>query len=156
MPTPDVFKPEVLARNDGAGPQVDPPHVITKRSDFLAASKSGHKGIASSVIVQMNPNPTYRPPITGDGIIRYGLTASKKTGNAVCRNRSKRRLRVLVQDILAHHGHIGCDYVLIARHNTARVPHQQLVKDFQYALKKAHQSKQHNQRHHTEDKPSHV
>ncbi len=138
MPTPDVIKPEVLARKDGANPAVGTPHVLTKRSDFLAASKSGHKGIASSIIVQMNANPSYRPPIKGDAIIRYGLTASKKTGNAVCRNRSKRRMRALVRDVLATQGKAGCDYVLIARHNTARVTHLQLVNDFQHALKQAH------------------
>ncbi len=51
--------------------------------------------------------------------IRYGLTASRKVGNAVTRNRARRRLRVLAHDILPRHAAPGYDYVLIARAATA-------------------------------------
>jgi ribonuclease P protein component len=50
-----------------------------------------------------------------DGPFRYGLTASRKVGGAVDRNRAKRRLRALVHAILPTIGHPGMDYVLIAR-----------------------------------------
>ena len=134
MPSPDVVELEVMA------PQEGKPLVLKKRKDFLAASKSGHKGVASSLVIQMNPKPHYSPAQPPEKKpIRYGLTASKKTGNAVCRNRCKRRMRTLVDDYLAKAGQPGCDYILIARHNTASIKYDRLVKDFHYAMKRAHQ-----------------
>ena len=50
-----------------------------------------------------------------DGAIRFGLTASKKIGNAVIRNRARRRLRALAREILPLHGLPGWDYVLVGR-----------------------------------------
>ena len=51
----------------------------------------------------------------GDPTMRVGLTVSKKVGNAVIRNRTKRRLRELVRAILPAHGIVGADHVLIGR-----------------------------------------
>ena len=48
-------------------------------------------------------------------VIRVGFTASKKVGNAVTRNRAKRRLRALARTVLAGQGQPGWDYVLVAR-----------------------------------------
>ena len=50
-----------------------------------------------------------------EGPVRFGITASRKVGGAVVRNRSKRRLRALLKQILPHNGLAGADYVLIAR-----------------------------------------
>ncbi len=52
--------------------------------------------------------------------IRYGITASRKVGGAVERNRAKRRLRVLIKQILPLYGCPGTDYVLIAREEILR------------------------------------
>lgn len=140
MPIQDDINSEVLALEDRVNPVNGNPVVLKKRKDFVAASKSGHKAVASSIIIQMNPKPVYGlHDLAKRSELRYGLTASKKTGNAVCRNRSKRRMRVLIAEYLAEFGSVGCDYVLIARHNTATVPYTQLVKDFKYVLRKVHQ-----------------
>ena len=134
MPSPDVVELEVMA------PQEGKPLVLKKRKDFLAAARSGHKGVASSIVIQMNPKPRYSPtqPVEKK-VIRYGLTASKKTGNAVCRNRCKRRMRAIGDDFLSKAGKPGCDYILIARHNTASIKYDRLIKDFHYAMKRANQ-----------------
>ena len=117
-------------------PQAEPhiqrtsiPDILTKRHDFVAASKRGDKGVAFSVIVQKRNRGDTAPA-------RYGITASKKIGNAVARNRAKRRLREIVRHVLSGQAEKGCDYVLIARHNTGTVEWDQLVRDFNKALKK--------------------
>ncbi|QDI77139.1 ribonuclease P protein component [Leisingera aquaemixtae] len=107
--------------------------VMAKRRDFLAcarppALKQGTKGM----MVQG------RNRQDGGGI-RMGFTCSKKVGNAVARNRAKRRLREAARMILPVHGRPGWDYVLIGRADeTAQRPFEELKRDLIYALKKIH------------------
>lgn len=68
--------------------------------------------------------------------IRYGLTASKKVGNAVIRNRCRRRLRALAEELLPEAGKPGNDYVLIARAETAERDWQALREDLLHALRR--------------------
>lgn len=67
-------------------------------------------------------------------IINVGFTATKKIGNAVVRNRCKRRLRELARDFLPVHGKPGHDYVFIARASTAKAEWANLQKDVEKAL----------------------
>ena len=82
---------------------------LSKRSDFVAASKA-EKYVGKSIIVQARPNSLQT--------IRVGYTASKRVGNAVARNRAKRRMRAAVAETLAFYGTSGTDYVLIGRAQT--------------------------------------
>ena len=96
------------------------------RAGFRAARDSGITAVAAGFVLQATP--------TDRNDWRLGLTASKKTGNAVRRNRARRRLRALARSELAGRARAGTDYVIIARHNTAERPWQDLVGDLHKAL----------------------
>ncbi|ESQ73532.1 ribonuclease P [Asticcacaulis sp. AC402] len=66
--------------------------------------------------------------------IQVGFTATKKIGNAVVRNRVKRRLREAAQALLPDFGRPGHDYVFIARTGTFDRPWQALLDDVKAAL----------------------
>ena len=95
---------------------------IPSRAGFLAARDSGIKAVAAGFVLQA--------ALTGRDDWRLGLTASKKTGNAVRRNRARRRLRALARTELARRARPGTDYVMIARHGTAERSWDDLVADF--------------------------
>ncbi|MFM6853204.1 MAG: ribonuclease P protein component, partial [Sphingopyxis sp.] len=67
----------------------------------------------------------------------YGITATKKLGGAVIRNRVKRRFRSVVRDVFPHHALMGADHILIGRADALTMPHDRLVADIAKALGKA-------------------
>ena len=71
-----------------------------------------------------------------DTAMRLGLTVSKKVGNAVVRNRMKRRFRALAREILPQSGIAGADHVLIGRAGGIERPYAELVADLTKALRK--------------------
>lgn len=72
----------------------------------------------------------------GDAAMRIGITVSKKVGNAVVRNRMKRRFRALAREVLPHHGLAGHDHVLIGRAGGIERPYPDLVRELEKALRK--------------------
>lgn len=108
---------------------------LKKRREFLAASKSA-KAVTNSLILQER----YR---SDDSLsIGVGFTASKKVGNAVLRNRAKRRMRALAREILVKKGKLGHDYVLIARKNaTTEFPYDILQHDLTKGLERLNKAK---------------
>jgi ribonuclease P protein component len=69
-------------------------------------------------------------------LLRVGFTASRRIGNAVVRNRAKRRLRAVAAAVLPDQGRPGTDYVLIARAGTAERPFPELLGDLAVALRR--------------------
>jgi ribonuclease P protein component len=88
--------------------------------------------VRPGLILQAAPQPG-----SGDAAarLRVGYTASRRVGNAVARNRAKRRLRAAAAALLPRHGTDGMDYVLIARAGTGTRPYAELLADLQGALR---------------------
>ena len=110
---------------------------LKKRADFIRASKARWKGTSSLTLQARKRHDD--ESATG---IRVGYTCSKKVGNAVARNRAKRRLREVARLVLADKGRDGWDYVLIGRKAvTAERDFQKLQGDLIYALRKVHEDR---------------
>lgn len=82
-------------------------HTLRKRADFLAAAKARRQGMPGFLLQARARGDESGP--------RIGYTCSKKLGNAVMRNRAKRRLRALAREILPGRARDGWDYVLVGR-----------------------------------------
>jgi ribonuclease P protein component len=110
---------------------------MKERADFLRCARAGRQG-TSGMMVQARQRRTDEAA-TG---IRVGFTCTKKVGNAVARNRAKRRLREAARMVLPEHGRDAWDYVLIGRAEaTAARPFEDLKRDLISALKKLHQTR---------------
>ena len=100
---------------------------LKKRAEFLFV-REGRYRAQGGIVIQMRQNPEHTA-------IRVGFTATKKIGNAVTRNRAKRRLRHIALQLLPQFGQAGHDYVFIARDSTTMRDWDKLMQDTQKALK---------------------
>jgi len=103
---------------------------IRKRSDFLAANAAGRFATPGLVLLVRSRND-------GDPAIRLGITVTKKIGNAVVRNRMKRRLRHLGRELILPCGKAGADHVLIGRAGGVERDFARLRDELARALAKA-------------------
>lgn len=109
------------------------PAVLRKRADFLRAAKARRVPCPAFLL-----QARQRAEGEAEGV-RVGFTCSKKVGNAVARNRAKRRLREIARLVLTTGGKPGWDYVLIGRaHDTATRDFVLLQQDLAEALDRAH------------------
>ena len=108
------------------------------RTDFLKASKAKWKSERGLTVQARKRSAAEANPDD----IRVGFTCSKKVGNAVARNRAKRRLREVARNHLPTHGYAGWDYVLIGRKDfTISADFSNLEQDFIKALRHLHSNK---------------
>jgi len=103
---------------------------LKTRGDFLRVAAGRVRAVRTGLVLQAAPQPG-----DGNGTVRVGYTASKRVGNAVARNRAKRRLRAVAASVLPLHGKPGTDYVLIARAGTGGRPYAELLADLEGALR---------------------
>ena len=99
---------------------------LKRRSDYLRVAATRLKAVTPGLIVQMAPRE--------DDAIGVGITASRRVGNAIQRNRARRRLKALAPTVLARSGRRATDYVLIARAQTVNRPFMRLIGDLEAAL----------------------
>ncbi|MGZ3298120.1 MAG: ribonuclease P protein component [Asticcacaulis sp.] len=104
---------------------------LTRRADFLKAARAAWQA-RPAVVVQARRRADGEE--AEHDLIRAGFTATKKVGNAVVRNRAKRRLREAARLLLPLHGLPGHDYVFVARPATPDQPWQGLLDDVKAAL----------------------
>jgi ribonuclease P protein component len=103
---------------------------MRQRADFLAAA-SGAKAPATAFVLQALDRHDSGPA-------RVGFTVSKKVGNAVERNRVRRRLREIVRRIAADAMRPGHDYVVVGRRAALALPFERMIQDFDGAIRRVH------------------
>lgn len=110
---------------------------LARRVDFVRMNRDARRAAVGGVVLQAMPMP---PATGGAGVFsppqRVGFTATKKLGGAVVRNRVKRRLRALAEEVLPVLARPGHDYVLIGRQSTVTRPYQRLRGDLIEALRR--------------------
>lgn len=133
--------PDAHVAGNQAGAAVPPAFrdsllILSKRSEFLRTAKAYHQAMPGFVL--QGRRRSFEETTTD--AFRVGFTCSKKVGNAVARNRAKRRLRAIARATLPTSGQSGWDYVLIGRAgHTADMPFCDLNRDLKIALGKLHQ-----------------
>jgi len=106
--------------------------VLTKRADFLSANR-GLRIARPGFVLLVNHN--------GADQLRFGITVTKKIGNAVIRNRMKRRFRALLREALPTAGLPGHDHVLIGREGGVERDFSKLREELALALSRAAEGK---------------
>lgn len=121
---------------------------LRKRADFLAANR-GIRVARPGFVLLVNRDAAKAavagsdglPDSSGDRAMRFGITVTKKIGNAVVRNRMKRRFRELVRAILPANGIAGADHVLIGREGGVERDFAKMADELREALARAAQGK---------------
>ncbi|CAH2600029.1 Ribonuclease P protein component [Rhodovastum atsumiense] len=106
------------------------PQRLKRRAEFLRVSARGRRAAVHGLVLQALARPE-------DGPARLGFTVTKKVGNAVVRNRTRRRLKEAARLLLREHPVSGVDLVLIGRDSTRGRRFDALVDDLRRALAKA-------------------
>jgi ribonuclease P protein component len=100
---------------------------LTRRAEFLLVAGKGRKAPAPGLVLQALRRDDDEPA-------RLGFTVTKKVGNAVVRNRTKRRLRAAARAVLGEAPVVGVDLVLIGRDGTRGRGFEALKDDLRQAL----------------------
>jgi len=107
---------------------------LKRRAEFLAAASANRKWVAPGLVLQAR----VCEPAVDAFQIRLGFTASRKVGNAVARNRARRRLKAAAAEVLRETevAETATDLVLIARPATVSREYASLKEDIRRGLRK--------------------
>ena len=100
---------------------------LTRRAEFLRVAAAGRKTPMAGLVLQVLKRQDNAPA-------RLGFTVTKKVGNAVVRNRTRRRLKEAARLLLREAPVTGADLVLVGRDKTRARPFTQLIEDLRQAL----------------------
>jgi ribonuclease P protein component len=107
---------------------------LKRRAEFLRIAAQGRKFSTPGLVLQAMAMGTTSGG-TGSAI-HVGFTCSRKVGNAVARNRARRRLQAAAREVMGEAAQPGYDYVLIGRTETIERPYALLLQDLRTALKR--------------------
>lgn len=115
---------------------------LKKRSEFLSVT-GGARASADAFLMEARARtqvamPESTPEAIRIGSARFGFTVTKKLGNAVTRNRIRRRLREALRLAAPLAARAGCDYVLVARPHVLTQPFAELLRDLDSAFRRIH------------------
>ena len=114
---------------------------LARRADFLRVAATGLRYVTPGFILQAGPR-TLHEGLVHTMPVRVGFTASRKLGNAIARNRAKRRLRALADRVIVSDADPGLDYVLIGRAEALTRKFATMEQDLRVALKRIVKNKQ--------------
>ncbi len=103
---------------------------LRKRQEFLAAARAV-KCATPGLVLQARPRSDEEAP-------RAGFTVTRKVGNAVIRNRARRRLKEAAREVLSVQAKAGYDYVLVGRQETLTRAWTDLLADLSNAISRVH------------------
>ncbi|XKE88982.1 ribonuclease P protein component [Thalassospira australica] len=112
---------------------------LKKRAEFLRVAGTRRKWVTQGLILQGAPRPGIKPDTEyagEDRLARVGFTVTKKVGKAVVRNRVRRRLRAVADQLMTEMALPGWDYVVIGRQQTIDRDFEKLVEDMRFALRR--------------------
>ncbi len=107
---------------------------ILRRADYLRVQSAERRAVQPGLLLQAAPESDQAE--SDQKTMPVGFTASRKVGNAVLRNRARRRLKALAAEYLPRHAMPGHAYVLVARQATPARPYAELRGDLERALRK--------------------
>jgi ribonuclease P protein component len=110
-------------------------NTIKKRADFVLATASTKRFSTGCIILQLVQRNSLHP---APAEARFGFTVTKRMGNAVIRNRIKRRLREAVCKVAMPHVRTGHDYVIVSRLKSLDCAFADLIRDMEFAFSRIH------------------
>ena len=108
---------------------------LKRRPEFLRVAAARNKWAAPGLVLQARRRGNVKG-FSDETAVRVGFTASRKVGNSVARNRARRRLKAVVEQVVSVHAEPGYDLVVIARGQTLTRTFPALISDMTRALKR--------------------